>query len=229
MIHILHGEDNFASYKRLSALMAEFNSLPKIYVKPNDNVGLQEVIYTQDFINPKKLIIAEGFFTAKKVNANDVKKIKSDHEIIFWEKKELTKNYTKDIGPNVILELFKQPSSLYSFLDNLQQSKKFVLDNLIRLEKENGEGLLWQVQNRLLMLIFAKLNFNKKDVVKITDKNLQDWQWQKLVNQSKSFDLEILNKLFTSSLRADYLIKSGQTSLSPFDLMSILFIKYSKG
>lgn len=225
MIYVLHGEDYFSSYQRLSQILQSNKNLPKIYLKEETALSYEEVISSQDLINPQKIIVANDYLSSKKIKPEKIVD-NSDFIVIFHEKKELSKSSLNKFSAKVTVELFKPPQNLFYFLDSLSFQNKLTTEKFLKLSKENQEGLLWNIQNRFFLLILAKMNFTQEEASKVVERNIFDWQWQKLKDQSKRFDIETLKKIFNSTLRVDFLIKSGSTNMAQTDLLSLLFLKY---
>lgn len=225
MIIVLHGEDTAASYERLLALQAQFKDSQKIWLeKKAGEQELKEAIFSIDLISSKKLVVAENYLTtAKKIPAKILESIPKDLVCIFWEKRPLTPAKISALKNLARVELFKPKTQLFTFLDNLVPNAKSPLIILAKLKDEN---LLWQLENRFLLLVLSKLNTRVDSAVNITKRNIYDWQWAKIKYQAAKFNLETLMALFSASLKIDLMIKSGKTNLPQNTLISMMLLKY---
>ena len=145
--------------------------------------------------------------------------------VIFWEHKQVTSAILSKLKPHARVEIFKRPPQIFWFLDALTPDAKKTILALSKLENLENLNIIYQLANRLEMLIFAKV-LTPDSVTKITEKPLADWQWQRFKSQAKLFDLRTLKNLFSGTLKIDSMIKSGETNLSPATLISILLAKY---
>lgn len=227
MIQVLHGDDLSSSYSRLSQILTNYQNHKKVRFTDKSQVNIfVEELFAQDIFNIQKIIICENYITGSVVKEKTLAQIPQNLPVIFWEHKQLTqaqitkfKNFTK-------IELFKVKPMIFYFLDSLQPSVTKALKSLFRNKQE--ENLLWHLTNRFMLLVLIKQNFFKEKIEAALNKKIPDWQWQKLTTQSKLFDKEAVNAIFSGLIKIDYLIKSGQTALSEINLINILFLKYLK-
>lgn len=225
MIIVLHGDDIAASHERLSELTANFKNHLKVNVsqKASEN-EFREAIVSQDLISSSKVIVAENYLTsAQKIPTKILQTIPEDLVCIFWEKKQLTPARVSSLSKIARLELFKLKTSLFIFLDSLAPKSKTPITLLTELK---NESLLWQLQNRILLLILSKLNTEIESAAKITKRNIFDWQWEKIRYQASKFSLDNLLALYGASLRIDLILKSGKTNLPENTLIHMLLLKY---
>lgn len=225
MIIVLHGDDTAASRQRLTRLLADFKDYLKVYISPKaDENELEEAIFAQDLTNPKKLTVAENYLTtAPKILTKILQKVPEELVCIFWEKTTLPPKKVSSLTKIAKTELFKLKTPLFTFLDSLAPKSKAPIILLAQLK---SESLLWQLQNRILLLILSKLKTGADSAVKITGRNIFDWQWDKIKYQAAKFNLEGLLALYGATLRVDLLIKSGKTDLPENTLIHMLLLKY---
>lgn len=227
MIQVLHGDDLSSSYSRLAQILAQYPNHKKVRFTEKSQVDLfVEELFAQDIFNIPKIIICENYITVGAVKEKILAEIPQNVPIIFWEHKQLTpaqitkiKNFTK-------IELFKVKSIIFYFLDSISPSATKSLKSLFKIKQE--ENLLWHLTNRFMLLTLIIQNFTKINIEAFLNKKIADWQWQKLKVQSKLFDKDTVNAIFSGLIKIDYLIKSGQTALSEINLINILFLKYLK-
>ena|SRR3989344_2496515 len=227
MIIVLHGKDSDASYARLAKLLESYNDYPKIRLdaKAQDAQIIQEV-FTSSLFESKKLIVVENFLAPLKKLPKYLEKIPTEVILIFWEGTDLTPAKIKGLQKLARVEYFKQSTEIFPFLDSLYPGSKSVLPYLASVG--NADGMLWQIQNRFLLLIVSKLGMGLDSAQTITKRTILDWQWGKIKNQTARFDLKTLRALLAGALKIDFMIKSGKTELSPNTLLSMLFLKYLK-
>lgn len=227
MIYILHGEDTLSSYNRLQSLLKDFSSFEKINLgEKSQKEEILNALTSQDLLNPNQVIILENLLSEKKIDFRLINSAAQAKQLIFWEKtKILPKKFEKITVKKIILE-FKLQSNIFYFLDSISQNSKKCLKILNRLPIDERKNLLWHLTNRFFLLILAKMDYSKEQSSKVTGKPFQNWQWDKVLNQSKSINLAELRHLFSGSLQIEYLKKSGKTAASETTLISTLFIKY---
>lgn len=228
MISVLHGDDTESSYARLSALLDVQKDTVKVRLgaKATQDEILQ-ALQTEDLFKTPKLIIVENFLSPfKKLPDKFFEKIPKESNLVFWESKSLSDAKVSKLQKIAKIEHFKKPTELFVFLDNIFPGSKTALPILPRLVKE--EGLIWQIQNRLLLLSLVKLQITPQVVNQITKRPLAPWQWQKLEIQSTKFDKKTLLLSFNASLKIDNLIKSGKTNLPVQTLITVFLTKYLK-
>lgn len=225
MIYILHGEDTRSSYKRLAQILDDHKDFRKIRLEANvEPDKITQEIFAVNLFDNKRIIVIENFLASKKFSEKLFNNIPIQTPIIFWEHKTITKSQLSKLPKDTKIEEFKPPTILFSFLDNITPGKKNYLSQLPQLEDE--PSLLWNLQQRFLLLILAKLGISLDSAIKITKRNVFDWQWQKIRQQARSFSPQILKSIYNGLLKIDYMIKQGETNLEPSTLLSVLFIKY---
>lgn len=224
MINVLHGEDLEQSYKRLSQLISSYPDFLKVRLEESatkDELVLS--LYSDDLLSSKKLIICTNFIKDKKLPK--LEKLSDSNILVLWEKNQLTQAALAKLPRGTQIENFKPKPQLFWFLDSLTPPVAHALKSLVALGDEE-DNLLWNVTNRLLMLILAKQGTTQEEASEILNRNLAPWQWQKVKDQAKMFDQGQLKKMYTGALRVDYMIKTGRTNLEEKVLLPILLLKY---
>lgn len=226
MIVVLHGDDEASSYQRLSQIEEEYKDCLKIRLSKNQTVEkLAEAVLTQDLTGTQKIIIAEDFLQPlKKLPHEFLKNIAKGTVVIFWEKTTLSAAKVTGLKKLAKLELFKQKTPLFTFLDSLAPKSKVTFSYLAGLK--DTQALSWHLQNRILLLILSKLNITQEDAANITKRNIFDWQWEKIKYQASKFTLVTLISAYNASLRIDFLTKTGKSDLPQNTLISMLLLKY---
>lgn len=226
MIIVLHGDDAALSYVRLTNLQNEFQNSLKVRLSSKaTEQDLAQAALTTDLINADKLIIAESFLSPFKLLPKKLlENIPENVNVIFWEKTILSPAKVTYLSKIAKVEFFKQKSDLFAFLDTLTPGAKNALQMLAGLPDE--PGLIWQVQSRFLLLCLWKFNVALDTAIKITKRNIFDWQWQKVKFQAEKFDQQKLLAAFSATLKIDQMIKTGKTNMPQKTLISVLIQKY---
>lgn len=226
MILVLHGDDEASSYQRLSQIQEKYKGWLKIRLAKNTTVEkLTEAVLTQDLTGTQKITIAEDFLSPLKKLPNEfLKNIPKDTVVIFWERTTLSQAKVTGLKKLAQLELFKQKTPLFTFLDSLAPKSKVTFSYLAGLK--DTQALTWHLQNRILLLTLSKLNITQEDAANITKRNILDWQWQKIKYQASKFTLVTLTAAYNASLRVDFLTKTGKSDLPQNTLISMLLLKY---
>ena len=232
MIYILHGDDTKAAYQRSLLIVKNYPQHTPIKLEAGKN-NLEEfsmALFGQDLLSPQKIIIAENFLTKKMLSTGIIRTIPKEKIVILWEKSTLKPQDTQKLSSVAKIETFKIPPTLFHFLDSLSTSPRLSLNLLHKngLGKSDESSLIWNLTNRIVLLILAKLNAQRDLASAISNQNLQDWQWQKITSQAKMFDLETLQMFLQGALKVDFLIKTGSTNIPKDTLISLLLLKYLK-
>ncbi|MBI3282751.1 hypothetical protein HYZ70_01610 [Candidatus Curtissbacteria bacterium] len=224
-IIVLHGDDVVASDERLTQLMADFKDHLKVRLSENaNNDELKEAVLAVDLISPKKIVICQNYLAqAKKIPLGILANVPKDIICIFREKTTLASSKLSSLKKIARVELFKYKTLLFNFLDSLAPKSKTPIKILAEIE---GEGLLWQMQKRILLLTLSKINATVELAQKITKRNILDWQWDKIKYQASKFSLESLLALYNATLRIELMIKSGKTNLPESTLVAMMLLKY---
>ncbi|OGD97293.1 hypothetical protein A3A49_01170 [Candidatus Curtissbacteria bacterium RIFCSPLOWO2_01_FULL_38_11b] len=230
MIYVLHGEDNYSSYNRLQQILKNYQNYTKVKIDEKSPVDeFLDSILTQDLLGTKKIIICENFIQAKKIKVTDLKSIPDDHDLIFWEKSQISSSLLSKFDQNFKIEQFKLKPQLFTFLNSLSPNYFNSLRELSVLRTYKQINLNWHLSARLQLLILAKLGISREGSEKIAGKPIQHWQWQKLLLQANSINLSTLIKLFTGIIKIDFFVKSGKTNIDETYLISTLLVKYLRG
>lgn len=225
MIFVLHGDDTASSYERLTSILDSYKDSLKVHLVKSTALQITEEALARDLIFPQKIVVVENFLSPfKKLPPDLFKNIPADATLIFWEKSTLTPAKLAKLEKLAKVELFKEKSLLFPFLDSMIPGSKASLVLLQSVKDTNG--LPWQLQNRLLLLILSKLNFDLNRTVKITKRNIADWQWNKIKFQSAKFNLEKLIAMYQAALKIDLMVKNGKTNIPAETLISVLLLKY---
>jgi len=225
MLTLLHGEDTLASYQELQNILKKYQKLPRLRLSPENSHSAFQAIFTIDMFEPKKLIIAQDLICQKQIDPKELNNLPITHQIIFWEKKELPRLTLNHFPKETTIKLFKPDPILFKFLDSIGAKNSLQQLHLKKLQ-DTKLSLTWQIENRLYLLILTKLGYSAKKISEITKKPLADWKMRKLQQQAKSLNLGQIKRLFSSTLKIETMIKSGQTNQDEKDLISLMLFKH---
>lgn len=227
MIFVLHGNDIDASYERLSKILLGYLNFQKIRLTQKESSdAFYLAVFSEDLVSTKKIVICENYLSGKKVDHKILKIIPKETEVIFWEDQQIDSDLIKKLPQHTRVELFKPKAKIFWFLDSVTNRSRFTLEKFWGLNFTSEDKVIWQLANRILLLMLAKKGADLQTASKIIGRNLSDWQWQKILNQSKQFTFEKLYAIYNAILKLDYMIKNGSTSLDENTLITLLLFKY---
>lgn len=223
MITLIHGADTQSSYARLTQLQSKFPKHTKIRL---DQDSTQEQIYqalfSQNLMGEEELVILQDSLRNSGKTLKIIEKQNPQKEVIFWETQELDRRTLIRLPKEIKIEHFKKTSPIYTFLDSIEPKSKRA-PALVAVQEDH---LLWHLQHRVLELIIAKIGLDLAKTSGIMGRQIQDWQWQKIKDQSQKFELKTLLAFLQGALKIDFMIKTGKTKLDENTLTSILLLKY---
>lgn len=224
MITILHGSDADASYKRLASLVDFRKSSRVVQLDAHTTKEeLQREILEKNLFEDKKVIVINNLLTKEKDLIRILETAEKEQDIICYQNDQLPNALVTKLAKFAKVENFKLSSKSFYFLDSLSPGNQMT-NEFSKLPEE--PTTLWNIQQRFLLLALAKLNIDQTQASKIIKRNLAPWQWDKINSQANKFSAGTIFAIFTSSLKIDYLIKSGQTNLSANLLTKIMLTKY---
>ena len=97
---------------------------------------------------------------------------------------------------------------------------------LPQIESDKNNLLVWNLLFRVSLLITAKSQVGREKSRDFFERNIQDWQWDKIQSQADLFSLNKLVGLYRGLLRLDYTIKNSLSSMDEKSLVAILLLKY---
>ncbi len=222
---VLHGEDIQNSYLELQNTLRQYQNLQKLRLSSENDQSINVALFSIDMFEAKKVVIGEDLIASKKVDPKSLTTIPEGNIVIFWEKKELPASTLKLFPQGTTIKLFKANPVLFKFLDSIG-SRNAVQQGLLDKLENTKVALTWQIENRLFLLILLKLGYSAKRISEITKKPMQDWQFEKLQTQARNLNLNLLKKLFSSTLKIETLIKSGLTNQAEKNLISLMLLKH---
>ena len=227
MIFVLHGNDIDASYERLSKVLLGYLNFQKIRLTPKESSdAFYMAVFSKDLTGVPKIVICENYLSTKRIDHKILKVIPKEAEVIFWEDRQINSDLINKLPQHTRVELFKPKAKIFWFLDSISNKSKFTLEKFWGLNFASEDKVIWQLANRILLLMLAKKGANLETASKIICKNLNDWQWRKIIVQSKQFTFETLYEIYNAILKLDLMIKNGSTNLHENTLISLLLFKY---
>ncbi|EKD57679.1 MAG: hypothetical protein ACD_57C00190G0001 [uncultured bacterium] len=226
MIFILHGQDREASYNRLLQIFKNYPKYHKVKLTKNDRQeAFYLAVFAQDLIEKEKIVSCENFLSDKKVKFATVKTIPREITVIFWEHKQLAPAQVGQFQKIATVENFSL-SQIFRFLDSISPNAHISLEHLHSSKLGSEQNLIWQLTNRLFLLILAKNKANYETASKLASSKLLNWQWQKVITQAQKFDLKTLYAIYHGAIKLDFMLKTGAANLDKNSLVSLLLIKY---
>ena len=230
MIFVLHGEDINASYARLSRILESNKDFQKVNLtEKNNNEDFYLSAFSGDLLSQGKIIVCENYLQSKKIASDILKKIPRDRIIIFWEHNQLTPQEIAKIRNIASIENFKPAPLIFYFLDSLSPNREKTFSLLSKIASLSDANLIYHLENRILLLILARIGASCQIAGKITRRTILDWQWTKIKRQADLFTLQKLLPLYSGILKLDNMIKTGATNMKEDILIPFLFLKYLTG
>lgn len=223
---IIHGENTVNSREKLIDLIntAKTNAVEIIRydAKELTEAILEETLGSSDLFGTKKLIVIEGLHSLPKSNKQkaliQMCTHSGIHEIILWEKRDLTKTMLKPFADATVFE-FKASKTLFSWLDTLgkrsDETKKLQL--LHDAIKTDGEYFCFiMLIRQMRLLIQAKTGEPIGGA---------PFMITKLKSQANNFNQDELLKTYADLLKMDYAQKTSKNLLSMNQWLDLLTIK----
>lgn len=226
MIYLLHGNDYESSYKQLTKIVAKYAGHKIIHLdKSTPQEILSQTLHEKSLFPQKEIIVLEDLLKTINLRSPIRQNWGDKKDIIIWEKRKVPPSEIKKLPKSTKIELHSLRTTLFEFLDSILPGSKKA-NRLAK--KQNEKSLLWYLQNRLFLLLLVKTGFAANEASNLLPMNLESWQWRKLQDQASRFSLSNLLNFYGGALKADFLIKTGKTSLAPTTLASVLLLKYLK-
>lgn len=223
---IIHGENTIASREKLIDMLNEAKKLNqevvRIEAKELSEAILEEILGSSDLFGTKKTIVIEGLHSLPKSNKqkNMIRQCANatNHNMIIWEKRELTKTMLNAF-PNAEIFIFKASKTLFSWLDTLgnksDKSKKIQL--LHRAIISDGEYFCF-----IMLIRQFRLLIQTKTGEQIAG---APFMISKLNKQAQQFSLEKLLNIYKELLQVDLSQKTSKNVLSMNQWLDLLTIK----
>lgn len=224
MIILIHGEDLVASRKKLEEEKTRF-SVKEIISLDGKKVTLSDLVLaceTKSLFSEKKIILVEnlllgGITKGKLELLSYLGKTDLFYPVIIWENKEIEKRSVRKYFIHAKEILCQPPLLLFRFLDSigLQLPNQLLPLFHAALAQREAELIYTLLLRKFRQLIIA-CDLGRKGLVE-----LNPWQVDKLLRQSRYFAAEKLISSYRQLLSFDYKIKTGQTPYSLSQLLDI--------
>ena len=227
MIYILHGENTEDSGKYLKSLLLKYNDIPKVWLGEKDQLEIfSQIVYAEELFETDRVVICQNWLASKKVQLNSLSEIPQNRTVIFLEETKFALGQSAGTRPDIQMKEFKPKSTIFWFLDSLSPDFSKSLRYLPQIESDKKNLLVWNLLFRVSLLITAKSQVGREKSRDFFERNIQDWQWDKIQSQADLFSLNKLVGLYRGLLRLDYTIKNSLSSMDEKSLVAILLLKY---
>jgi len=220
MITVFHGDSLVMSRKAfleaLETARGENKEVVHLEGKTLSPNKLTLALESKSLFKDDKNIFIENLLSLPKSKEKEkLTKILGDNRslgIFLWEGRELNRSFLEE-NHHFKFQIFKLPSIIFKFLENLRPGNTQVLLDFFHqsLERDDPEMVFALLIRQIRLLILAKEG----------EKYLTGagWQKSKLINQAKLFTQEQLKIIYKKLLLIDFQKKTSQT---PFSLISCL-------
>ncbi|MGH7245589.1 MAG: hypothetical protein ACREGI_01495 [Candidatus Levyibacteriota bacterium] len=135
---------------------------------------------------------------------------KQKASVVLWESKELTAKQANQFK-NVTPKVFKLPSSLFAFLDNIKPGNGKAALTFFHetLATQPVELVIFMLVRHMRLLLALASDGNEK-ISEVA--RMQPWQKGKLDKQVKLFTIEALTKLYQNLFTIDSQAKTGKNA-----------------
>src|SRR3990172_13439723 len=227
MIHVLHGENTDDSGRYLKSLLIKYIDIPKVQLTDKDRIELfQEAVYVEDLFETEKIVICRNWLSSKKIKLNSLSEIPQNRTVIFLEDTKLALGQAAKNPSDLLIKEFKLQSTLFWFLDSLSPDFSKSARYLPQIDADKNNFLVWNLLMRVAFLITVKSGGGRENCAQFFERNIQDWQWDKITRQANLFSLNKLIGLYRGLLRLDYETKKGTSAMDEKSLVTILLLKY---
>ena len=227
MIHVLHGENTDDSERYLKSLLINYKDIPKVRLTDKDRIELfQEAVYAEDLFETEKLVICRNWLSSKKIKLNSLSDIPRNRTVIFLEDTKLAVGQNVKRPSDWQIKEFKLQSTIFWFLDSLSPDFSKSARYLPQIDADKNNFLVWNLLMRVAFLITVKSDGGRENCAQFFERNIQDWQWDKIQRQADLFSLNKLIGLYRGLLRLDYATKNGTSAMDEKSLVTILLLKY---
>ena len=227
MIYILHGENTEDSGKYLKSLLLKYKDIPKVWLGEKDQLEIfSQIVYAEELFETNRVVICQNWLASKKVKLNSLSEIPQNRTVIFLEETKFALGQSAGTRPDIQMKEFKPKSTIFWFLDSLSPDFSKSLRYLPQIESDKKNLLVWNLLFRVSLLITAKSQVGREKSRDFFERNIQDWQWDKIQSQADLFSLNKLVGLYRGLLRLDYTIKNSLSSMDEKSLVAILLLKY---
>ena len=225
MISLFHGEDTAKSRLLLRAqITQDIAGGAEIRELAGDKLTIAELsslLATANLFGSESLVI-ENLFSRLRSKEKDaciqlLVSYASTKNILFWEKKELTKAVLTKLPKHWKISLSKPPAILFNFLDSIYPGNASNALSLFHQLVATADPILAHVMlsRQISYLLIAQSAAHPK---------FAPWQLGKLKSQADKWSEPALIHFHDELVRIDHQIKSGTTKLDYVSQLDILLL-----
>ena len=212
MIHILHGQDIAASRNQYLSLKNAQQS-PLVFDGVSVTItDLMQIFEGGGLFDETKNIFIEELLSKRKSSKEldsileTLTKYGKNNTIVLWESKELSKKTVQSLKETTVQQ-FDFPKILFTFLESIKpRNAKQSVSLLHQLSKHTEIELIFFMMIKQMRMVLAVAHDGAIDEVK----RLAPWQQQKLLSQSRQFDVKTLQQFYTRLYDIDLALKTGK-------------------
>jgi DNA polymerase III delta subunit len=221
---IIHGDNPVGSRELLNQKISEFKQkgfkdVVRLDGKKISQSDLIQSVESQSLFGTDRVIVIENLFIRPKSKdkAEIISYLKNlkDSNLIIWETKKLTPSQIKPFKFATNQE-FKNPSTIFSFLDSLGSSQQQLITSYLKAIKDNTPESIFYMLSRQIRLIIQTQD---------PDMKIAPWQKNKLISQFNALGIEKLLKIHHQLVQIDEKIKTGQSPLGLEGELELLISK----
>lgn len=226
MITLIHGLDIVSSRKILSELKKKSVNYEIVCFNGN-SLAFSDFVTACDstsLFGTKKNIIIENLFSSGQSQTKEkileyLKTNKILHDIIMWEKQEITRTTLDKYVKGAKIILAKTPLYIFKLMDSLGENPQITLGLFQTVLKDRDAEFIYVMLIRQIRLLIIA-----KDAGLTELKKLVSWQALKIFEQSKRFTLEKLISSYRNLLSIEYKVKNGLSPLSFHALLDFYLV-----
>lgn len=211
MKYLLHGDDITSSRKFLTDTIDSFQST----VLDGKSLQLKDLelhLASTSLFDDKKAVVIENLLgknPKKKEIAKFLSLYTSGMLIVLWEDKKIPKT-TLNMLKDFVVKDFNLPSYYFQFLDSIAPKngkKLFVLYQSL-LTTITAEQIFFSLLKRVRLLLVLSSHGTSQDLEKMAP-----WQKQKLSQQVRMWNTDMLQKFYYQLTDIEIKLKSGRLAL----------------
>jgi len=207
---ILHGDNAIESYKRLQKFIDSANlrgwGIQRIFDSSQD---ISEMIVSEALFQVKRLVIVDNasLVTKKNIAWLEKKADNLDITLVIYHSTTLPKTFINSLPKEVMVEEFKFPKLIWSFLGAFYPGNvKKILELLHQIIKNEPIEFVFHLLARQL----RDLYWVKVDLASLP---YPSWRISKLKSQANKFSKGLLKEFINDLARADIDAKTSKTQL----------------
>lgn len=218
MITLLHGDDIVSSRNRLNELKKEkkYAQVVSLEGKNLDLTTLVQSLSSHSLFGSENLVVIENLsnlnlrLKSSTTILDYMTGSKFASDLIVWDPKVLSAGVISKFKTKGKVELFKQPTVVFSFVDSLMPGNKIqsltYFQQLLKFSEPEVIFAMMVRQFRLMLAIMLNAQISEM-------KRIMPWQKGKLYKQAGCFSQKKLIENYKKLLIIDYQTKTGKSVL----------------